>query len=202
MPLLMPESVHVYMTDRVAQTAVDTLLEGEKRPPDDDLGWDGLSDFHRAVLAAHQVRCEYAIHLSDLWDEIWKPRFEGDDGPRFTRQSITEAEAWCDQSFTPFGIWEAGWFGATFAQIGKPRTLCVGLYLEDAKSGVQLSAQLHGERDRELLRAEALGELWEEDDTVMLTASGLVPIGEQRSINLERLRDAAKAALEVVGNCA
>ena len=198
MPFPVPESVHAYVTDSVARTAVDTLLESETHPKDEDLGWDKLADFQRAVLAAHQVRCEYAVFLIELWDEVWKPCFESGFGASLERRTITDTEEWCEQPFTPSGIWDQGWFGVSFAGPSRQRTLCVGVCLDDARSGVQLSAQLHDARDRELLDQGALGEPWEEEDEVMWTTAKTVPINERRDLDLETLRDAARAALAAV----
>ena len=77
MPVQVPEIYRAYCTDRAVKTAVDHILEYKKTlgvPA--DLEWDDLPKFHKAVLSAHQVRCEFAIFLHELWNEIWQPAVE------------------------------------------------------------------------------------------------------------------------------
>ena len=83
MPFNLPESYHAYCSDAAVRTAVDHILssEGSKKqlalPP--DIEWKDLRAFHTAVLSAHQVRCEFAILLIDLWDAVWQPALDGCD---------------------------------------------------------------------------------------------------------------------------
>ena len=76
MPVQIPESYRAYRTDRAVRTAVDHILESKSLSVPADLEWDDLPKFHRAVLSAHQVRCEFAIFLHELWDEVWQPAVE------------------------------------------------------------------------------------------------------------------------------
>ena len=73
MPVQIPESYRAYCTDRAVRAAVDHILsESLDVPP--DLEWDELPKFHQAVLSAHQVRCEYAIFLHEIWKPILAER--------------------------------------------------------------------------------------------------------------------------------
>ena len=60
MPFKIPESYLAYCTDRAVKLAVEHILEYETPGVPADLEWNDLPEFHRAVLSAHQVRCEFA----------------------------------------------------------------------------------------------------------------------------------------------
>ena len=60
-----PESYRAYCTNPAVRTAVDHILsKSNKLDVPSDIEWDELPKFHRAVLSAHQVRCEYAMYLN------------------------------------------------------------------------------------------------------------------------------------------
>ena len=87
-----PESYRAYCTDRAVRTAVDHILgESDKLGVPSDIEWDELSKFHRAVLSAHQVRCEYANYLIDLWEHIWQPALDN-CGFEVTPRTIVDTE--------------------------------------------------------------------------------------------------------------
>ena len=65
--ITLPESYRAYCKDTAIRSAVDHILKREKKlevPP--DLEWCRLPDFNAAVLAAHQVRCDFATALHGL----------------------------------------------------------------------------------------------------------------------------------------
>ena len=78
----LPESYCAYLEDAAVRSAIDHILDGKKLEVPADLEWDRLPDFHAAVLAAHQVRCDYANALHGLWSKVWQPALEncGFDG--------------------------------------------------------------------------------------------------------------------------
>ena len=69
----LPESYCAYCKDAAVRSAVDHILNrGKKLEVPPDLEWCRLPDFHAAVLAAHQVRCDYATALHGLWKKVWQ----------------------------------------------------------------------------------------------------------------------------------
>jgi len=79
MPFTFTKSYRTYLKDPAARSAVDYILGSKKPEVPADLEWDRLRDFHAAVLAAHQVRCEYAIGLCGLWERVWQPGLDNCD---------------------------------------------------------------------------------------------------------------------------
>lgn len=77
MSFALPDSYRAYCTDAAVRTAVDHLLSSADKKTGlslpADIDWSDLPAFHRAVLSAHQVRCERAVFLFDLWDAVWEP---------------------------------------------------------------------------------------------------------------------------------
>lgn len=76
MAISRPESFQAYCNDQAIRTAVDHLLAAnahDKNEPlnlPEDIKWNDLLAFHRALLSAHQIRSEYAIYLIKLWNAI------------------------------------------------------------------------------------------------------------------------------------
>ena len=99
-----PESYRAYCTDPAVRTAVDHILENPKKL-DVPLGieWDELPKFHRAVLSAHQVRCEYAEYQLDLWKCIWQPALDN-CGFEVTLRTIADTENWV-WALDTYSVW-------------------------------------------------------------------------------------------------
>ena len=72
----LPPSYGAYCKDRAVRSAVDHILDAKKLEVPADLGWGRLPDFHAAVLAAHQVRCDFATALHGLWKAVWPPALD------------------------------------------------------------------------------------------------------------------------------
>lgn len=71
-PLDIPQSVFDYMTKDGIRSAVDHLLASRSSDfPEEINSWDETRNYHRALLAAYQVRQEHIIFLIDLWDAVW-----------------------------------------------------------------------------------------------------------------------------------
>ena len=103
MPFEQPESYRAYCTDVAVRAAVDHILASSDRRSGlalpADIDWKDLPAFHRAVLSAHQVRCEYAVRLVRLWDSVWQPALgKCDFGKRLTPWTVSEAEEWHEQA--------------------------------------------------------------------------------------------------------
>lgn len=72
MSYCLPESYASYVADPAVRTAVDHILTSKLLEVPEGLDWSQLPDFHAAVLAAHQIRCEYATAVQRLWDAVWQ----------------------------------------------------------------------------------------------------------------------------------
>ncbi len=100
MPFALPDSYASYVADPAVRTAVEHILDSRSLKVPDELDWDRLPDFHAAVLAAHQVRCDYASALQGLWDAVWQRAIdETGIGEGLQAWSIADT---------------AGWFGVRF----------------------------------------------------------------------------------------
>ena len=128
-----PESYRAYCNDRVVRTAVEHILnKSDKLDVPPDIEWDELPKFHRAVLSAHQVRCEYANHLIDLWECIWQPALD-ECGLEVTPRTIADTEEWLEQKLDTYTIFENSWFSRVFDVRGDTKfTLSLGTF-DDAE---------------------------------------------------------------------
>ena len=103
----LPPSFRSYCKDRAVRSAVDHILDcGKKLKVPADLEWDRLPDFHAAVLAAHQVRCDYATALHGLWNEVWQPALD-DCGFADSLEplSLNEAQEYSDYPGDAYSLW-------------------------------------------------------------------------------------------------
>ena len=203
MPFRIPESYHAYCTDAAVRTAVDHILYSKPLRVPADFEWCKLPEFHRAVLSAHQVRCEFAIFLHELWDAIWRPALEECDLVReFELQKVADAESWNDgQKLDTYAIWESGRLDGV---LGIPDTrydLSLGTFANLER--VMLSFYLWDRKNKEELTTTLdLGNHWPHediDDTSYAWSSGaLAKIAANGDIDLAPLRQAAADALAAV----
>ena len=104
----LPPSFRSYCKDRAVRSAVDHILDcGKKLKVPADLEWDRLPDFHAAVVAAHQVRCDYATALHGLWNEVWQPALDDcgfADSPE--PLSLNEAQEYSDYPGDAYSLWD------------------------------------------------------------------------------------------------
>ncbi len=204
MQLALPESYRAYCTDTAVRTAVDHILSSEDRrgglglPP--NLDWRNLPDFHRAVLSAHQVRCERAIFLFDLWETVWRPvlaesGLQGELEPC----TVADTEVWNGAKLDTNTIWTNQWFGHNF-NVGGARYV-VALGVSDDSVRVKLSLQFWGANDTDHTTGHNFGEDWPEkaiEDGCAWTSNDLSPIGENGMIDPVKLRKAAADAMAAV----
>ena len=117
MPFTLPESYASYVADPAISTAVDHILESESLEVPDVLEWNQLPDFHAAVLAAHQVSCEYASALQRLWDEVWGRAIdEAPIGQELEARSITDTAERNKLEFNARSLWENEVFVRTYTR--------------------------------------------------------------------------------------
>lgn len=100
----LPESYADYTTRKDVRTAVDHLLDSKTLEVPSDLDWNQLPDFHAAVLAAHQVRSEYASAIQRLWNECWQTVLGASD-LALEACSISETQEWYGLSFDTASVW-------------------------------------------------------------------------------------------------
>lgn len=196
-----PESYRAYCTDRAVRTAVDHILnKSDKLDVPPDIEWDELPKFHRAVLSAHQVRCEYANCLIDLWKCIWQPALDN-CGFEVTPRTIADTEKWQRWQLDTYAIWKNAWFFRVFDIGDMGSMLILGTFDEAQPRQVRISLTFWNDRDG----VSRLGELnldnnWdeEEDESLANTCRGLAPIGDDGAVDLARLCTVAADALAAV----
>ena len=115
MTFKLPESYRAYCTDAAVRTALEHILDSKSPSPPTEIEWEDLPAFHRAVLSAHQVRCEYAIFQFEFWDAVWKPALDAFDfGTTLEPLPVAESQVLCGQDLDTNTIWKESWFGRSF----------------------------------------------------------------------------------------
>lgn len=199
MTFKLPESYRAYGTDAAVRTAVDHILDSKSLSLPADIDWRGLPAFHRAVLSAHQVRCEYAIFLVEFWDAVWKPALDAFDfGTALEPLTVAESQEWCAQDLDTNTIWAQSWFGRSFKLAATGSSFVSGTC--DYVDSVTLSITYYDAK--EILRTDRLqlGDEWPEghiEDGVAYSSKKLAPIHDGE-IDLAPLRKAAGDALNAI----
>ena len=202
MHITLPESFRAYASKNDVRTAVDHILNCNNRkklevPP--DLDWDELPEFHSAVLAAHQVRCDYAILLHKLWNKVWGTALRS-AGANLEPLSITETYEYEDADMYAYPIWENEEYGRYVRRNSRSkRVFWLTVRLDRKEAVLRLWA---GERKRDIavLRAAISAEGWNEepenDDGEWFgrTTMGSAPI-RKGELEISRLVLAAKGVL-------
>ena len=197
-----PESYRAYCTDPAVRTAVDHIVKNTKKlDVSPDIEWDELPKFHKAVLSAHQVRCEYANYLIDLWKCIWQPALD-ECGFEVTSQTIAETQEWGGQKLDTYTVWNQESFVRVFDIDDGYFRLTLGIGAE-SDGRIRLSLSFWNNPDNESRSAElglGLGNDWGEEDEsgYVYTRTGLAPIGNDGTVDLAPLRKAAADALTAV----
>ena len=201
MCFVLPDSYASYVAEPAVRTAVDNILGSRSLKVPDGLDWGQLPDFHAAVLAAHQVRCEYATALQGLWDAVWgKAIDEAGIGEDLTAWSITDTVGWYEVGFDAISLWQE----KVFARAYKRRDSCIGLGVSLGLHGheAQLTLLFENEAGKDLAAGLPLKDDWnpEQDETYgygYWSRTGLAPIGDGE-VPLERLKVAAAGALAAI----
>ena len=204
MPIQVPESYRAYCKDRAVLEAVNRILDAKSLHVPADLEWDDLPNFHRAVLAARQVQCEYAIFVHELWNAVWKPALDACEiGKKLMPRTIADTER-CNQKLDTHTLWE-GWFGKVLDIADTNLVLCLGVGIEAVdQDKVLLRLSLRDtEDDVDLITRLDLGADWRSDDVEdgwARTGKELAPIADDGGIDLDALRKAAADALAAIGS--
>ena len=205
MPIQVPESYRAYCKNRAVQEAVDHILGKSLHVPA-DLEWDDLPSFHRAVLAAHQARCEYAIFLHELWNAVWKPALDAHGfGKKLKPRTIADTEEQCNQKLDTHTLWFQAWFGQALDIADTNLVLCPGVTVDETDlDKVLLRFSLWNTEDNvDLITGLDLGADWRSEDVEdgwARSRTELAPIADDGGLDLDALRKAAADALAAIGS--
>ena len=199
----LPESYRAYCGDAAVRAAVDHILSADSKKPlalPADIEWKELPAFHKAVLSAHQVRCEYAVFLIDLWDALWQRALDGwEFRSNLVPATVAAAEEWWPQKLDTNTVWNSRHYFRLFnvGETGVP--LGLGACAEIER--VRLSLSLWADDDTDYMTGLDLDEGWPQQDReeeVAWTCKSLAPIRDDGTIDLDPIRKAAEDALATV----
>lgn len=198
MSFALPESYASYVADPAVRTAVEHILGSKSLEVPDTLDWEQLPDFHAAVLAAHQVRCDYASAIQGLWDAVWgKAIDEAGIGRDLEADSIAETAPWYGVGFDAEALFRERVFARRHTRGNSYIGLGVNLDLREA----QLIFSLVNENDEDLAADLLSRDEWEPEQNEKgygyWSTRGLAPIRDG-GVPLERLNAAAARALSAI----
>ena len=199
----LPESYRAYCSDAAVRTAVDHILSADSKKPlalPKDIEWKDLPAFHRAVLSAHQVRCEFAVSLIELWDAVWQRALDGwEFQSNLVPETVAKAAEWWPQELDTNTVWTDGHFFKLFNIGDTNPQLGLGAYIEIDR--VRLSLSLYGKDETEYTAELDLGDTWPKqnlDGEIAWTCKSLAPIRDDGTIDLDLVRKAGEDALAAV----
>ena len=172
-----------YFSDEKTQAAVDLLLAKKRPQMPDDVGWDEVPDFFRAVRAARQIQADQAILLHEIWNAVWKPL----PAPWKAKAPHEQGD---DGALDPNVIWSNGYLLRSFAR--DKLTSELHIYV-DGEAGVQIGFNLSQNTKSKLPKQLAR---WEDDDGTFWSPSALVET--RRNLNLDPLQPLAAEALKII----
>lgn len=192
MAILVPESYRSYCKDEGVRRAVTHLLaesdKGKGVVLPADFEWRDLPSFHRAVLSAYQVRCEYAIFLIELWDATWGWALQTADlGASVKLEGALDSHR--DSPVDALTVWR-GWFHRKLLVGDTHDWLSVGNDDDDGTVGLWISDGPD---------ASALGSKWvgKTDDNGHFSEK--VTWSDAGQVDPKPLREAAAAAIRTIG---
>ena len=206
MPIQVPESYRAYCKDRAVQEAVNHILNAKSLPVPADIEWDDLPKFHRAVLAARQVQCDYAIFVHELWNAVWKPALDARGfGKKLKPWTIADTQEQCNQKLDTHTLWYQAWFSQVLDIADTNLMLFPGVGIgEAALDKVRLWLSLRDTKDNvDLITGLDLGADWRSEDVEdgwALSRRELAPIADDGGLDLDALRKAAADALAAIGS--
>lgn len=196
----LPESYCAYCKYRAVQSAVDHVLNsGKKLDVPADLEWDRLPDFHAAILAAHQVRCDFATALHGLWKAVWQPALD-DCGFADVLEplSFNERPDYSGYPCDTYSLWEEELLERVYDKDGRK----LGLGVENDGKQAWLTIRLLDGKGQDQLTSRTLGSDWDsepDEEEYLYTREKLAPVTDG-SIALEPLNRAARRALQQIGS--
>ena len=206
MPFSMPESYRAYCTDTAVRAAVDHILtpadkKGALSLPA-DIDWGDLPAFHRAVLSAHQVRCEFSVFLIDFWNAVWQRALGQSCFDRDRNDwTVSQTEEWSGAKLDTHSVWDNKWFSRVFDMGGG--NLQLGLAVVHVlPEGVKLGLSFWGADEADHTTEGDFGEDWEKADEEgwVYTSKDLARPRDDGTIDLGPLHKAAGEAFAAVEN--
>ena len=186
------------MKDAAVRSAVDYILYSKKLEVPADLEWERLPEFHAAVLAAHQVRCDYATALHGLWAEVWQRAIDDCGFADLLKPlAFNEQQALSTYPCDTLSVWEG-----LLERVYDKSENKFGLGVTSDFKQVWLTVWLLDGKEKELTEGLADGGDWDweqYDSGYLSSREQLAPISEGR-IELERLNHAANRALQQIGS--
>ena len=196
MPFCLPESYASYVADSAVMTAVEHILGSKSLEVPEGLDWGQLPDFHAAVLAAHQVRCDFASAVQGLWDAVWgKAIDEAGIGKDLEAWSIPDTADWYGLGFDAVSLFQNGIFARAYTREDSYIGLGVSLDLREARLIFWF-----GTKNEEDLAADHWPQVgWDAEtwDYGYRSQKGLARI-EAGCVPLKRLKAATASALAVI----
>lgn len=134
MSFCLPESYASYVAEPAVMTAVEHILGSKSLKVPETLDWGQLPDFHAAVLAAHQVRCDYASAVQGLWDAVWgKAIDEAGIREDLAAWSIAETAGWYGVGVDAVSLFQERVFARAYTREESYIGLGVSLDLREAR---------------------------------------------------------------------
>lgn len=188
----LPESYASYVAEPAVKTAVDHILDSKSLEVPDGLDWGQLPDYHAAVLAAHQVRCDYASAAQGLWHTVWQKAIdEAGIGKDLEAWSIPKTASWYGLKFDTKSLWQWSLFARAYTRDDSSIGLGVGLHFHGARLSLWIEKDLAG-----LLSQDDWDPELDEYDCYQ-SKKNLARI-EEGCVPLERLNAAAGRALVAI----
>ena len=196
MSFVLPESYASYVADPAVRTAVDHILGSKSLKVPETLDWDRLPDFHAAVLAAHQVRCDYASAVQGFWDAVWgKAIDEARIRKNLETWSIPGTADWYGLGLDAESLFQNGVFARVYTRGDSRIGLGVDLDLREAQLIFWFGSANDDDLAADLLSQDDWGP--EPEDYGYWSRTGLAQIGDGH-VPLERLKAAAVGALNAI----
>ena len=173
-----------YFGDSKTRAAVDLLLAKKRPSIPDDVEWDEVPEFFRALRAARQIQTDYAILLHEIWNDVWKPL------PATIWKAKAPYEQGDDGILDPTTIWTNSYALRLYERDKLSSELIVYV---DNETGVQIGFNVtqNGKTKLPKLLAD-----WEADDGTFWSPSALVKI--QKNLNLTALEPWAVEATKII----
>lgn len=173
-----------YFNDNKTRAAVDLLLAKKRPPIPDDVRWNDVPDFFRAVRAARQIQADQAILLYEIWNAVWKPLTA-------PWKALAPHEQSDDGTLDPVSIWANGYLLRSFERDKLTSELIVYV---DSEAGIQIGFNVF-QNTKPTLTKKILAS-WEYADGTFWSPS--LPVGKRRDLNVGPLQSYTAEARKII----
>jgi len=184
-----PPGLLSYFNENKTESAVDLLLAKKRPSIPDDVEWEDVPNYFRAVRAARQIQADLAILLHEIWNAVWDPL----PAPWKAKAPHEQVD---DGLIDPRTIWDH-WYALRAYECDKLNSEL--LIYADNESGVQIGFNvLRNDKSKLHSRSKNRSGIanWEDDGVTLWSPSGLVKI--QKNINLAPLEPFVEDAFKVI----